>query len=54
LRTYYARHKGGNARTKDVISVAEEVGGRNLGSFLDGWLNGEKPPSIPALELEME
>jgi aminopeptidase N len=54
LHTYFDRFKGGNARTKDIILVAEEVSGKNLASFFNGWLYGEKLPTIPTLKLEME
>ncbi len=54
LHTYFDRFKGGNVRTRDVIGVAEEVSGKNLDSFFDGWLYAEDLPSIPELKLEME
>jgi aminopeptidase N len=52
LKTYFERYKGGNVRTADFISVAEEVSGKELGSFFDSWLYSEDLPPIPALDLE--
>lgn len=52
LKTYFERYKGGNVRTVDFVSVAEEVSGKELGSFFDSWLYNEDLPPIPALGLE--
>jgi len=51
IQTYYDRYKGGNATTADFIAVAEEVGGKDLKEFFNGWLHEKKMPSIPALGL---
>ena len=51
LKTYAKRYKYGNATTDDFIAVAEEVSGKELTEFFDGWLNDEKMPSIPELGL---
>jgi aminopeptidase N len=52
LQTYYSRYKGGNATTDDFISVAQEVSGKNLGDFFNGWLFTVNLPPIPELGLE--
>ena len=54
LRTYYDRFQGGNARTSDFISVAEEISGQDLQDFFDGWLYADQLPPIPALDLSAE
>jgi len=54
LQTYFDRYKGGNAATDDFIAAAEEVSGKELTEFFDGWLYNEKIPSIPALGLGVE
>jgi len=47
LRTYYARFEGGNVTTADFIAVANEVSGRDLTGFLNGWIYSAEMPSIP-------
>lgn len=47
LRTYYDRHKYGNASTADFIAVAEEVAGRDLDQFFDAWLYTRQTPPMP-------
>ncbi len=47
LQTYASRYKYGNADTKDFIGVAEEISGRKLGSFFDGWLYARDMPGMP-------
>ena len=54
LPTYFERYKNGNATTDDFIAVAEEVSGKELTEFFDGWLYSEKIPPIPALGLGVE
>jgi len=54
MKTYFERYKNGNASTDDFIAVAEEVSGKDLTEFFNGWLNSKKMPSIPALELGAE
>jgi len=51
LQTYFDRFKGGNTRTADFISIAEEVAGRELTEFFQAWLYAETIPAIPELEL---
>jgi aminopeptidase N len=52
LKAYHERFAGGNARTADFISVAEEVSGKELSAFFDSWLYSEELAPIPALGLE--
>jgi aminopeptidase N len=47
LRTYYERHKYGNASTDDFIAVAEEVSGQDLDAFFEGWLYDQEAPPRP-------
>ncbi|MCQ3935922.1 MAG: M1 family peptidase [Chloroflexi bacterium] len=47
LRTYYDRHKGGNASSGDFIQTAQEISGRDLGGFFDAWLYDETLPPLP-------
>ena len=54
LKTYVERYKYGNATTDDFIAVAEEVSGKELSEFFDGWLFNEKMPPIPELGLGAE
>jgi aminopeptidase N len=48
LSTYYNRYQYSNATTDEFIAVAEEVSGRDLDAFFDGWLFGEDTPPKPA------
>lgn len=52
LKTYHERFADGNARTADFIAVAEEVSGKELSAFFDGWLYKEELAPIPELGLE--
>jgi aminopeptidase N len=54
LPAYFKRYKDGNATTDDFIAVAEEVSGKDLAAFFDGWLYSEKIPPIPAMGLGVE
>jgi aminopeptidase N len=38
LRTWYAKHRYGNATTADFITLAERVSRQDLGEFFDVWL----------------
>jgi aminopeptidase N len=51
MKTYFERYKNGNASTKDFIAVAEEVSGKDLADFFNGWLYEDKMPPIPGLGL---
>ena len=46
LQTYTERYKYGNAGSDEFISVAEDVSGKDLGSFFDAWLFS---PTLPEL-----
>jgi aminopeptidase N len=52
IKTYYEKHKGGNASTEDFIAVAEEVSGKDLKEFFNNWLYQDKLMPIPELGLE--
>lgn len=54
LRTYYEHFAYGNASTDDFIAVAEEVSGRDLDGFFDGWLYAANTPDIPEMGLFWE
>lgn len=54
LQTYYDIYKNGNATTDDFIAVAEEVSGKELTEFFDGWLFQDKLPPIVELGLGVE
>lgn len=41
------RHQDGVASTADFVELAEEVSGRELGGFFEGWLYGAKTPPMP-------
>jgi aminopeptidase N len=43
LRTFVARHAHGNAGTDDLVAVASEVAGRDLGPFVRAWLSADRP-----------
>jgi len=38
IRTYYQRYQGGNAVTKDLRRVMEEVSGKDLEAFFQQWI----------------
>jgi aminopeptidase N len=52
IKTYYEKYKGGNATTEDFIAIAEEVSGKDLKEFFDGWLYQDDLMPIPELGLE--
>lgn len=47
-RTWLDRHADASASTDEFIALASEVAGRDLGSFLEGWLRGDEVPPLPA------
>jgi hypothetical protein len=51
LRTYYDRYKYANASTQDFINVAQQVSGKDLTSFFQGWLHSRAMPEIPRMGL---
>jgi len=47
LRAYYERYRNGNARTRDLRAVMEEVSGQRLKPFFDQWT---RRPGHPVIE----
>ncbi|MEV4677501.1 M1 family metallopeptidase [Actinomadura sp. NPDC049382] len=47
LRTWYATHKYGNARTEQFTSLAQRIAGQDLSTFFDDWLYSPIKPEIP-------
>jgi aminopeptidase N len=52
LKTYFGRYENVNASTDDFIAVAEEVSGKDLGAFFEGWLYSKDIAPIPSLGLK--
>lgn len=48
LREWTDKHKDANATTKDFITVAGEVSGRDLEGLFKPWLFGSAKPPVPA------
>ena len=46
-QTFYDRYLGRSATTQDYIDVANKVSGRDLTSYIEGWLYGAKVPPMP-------
>nr|WP_203950358.1 hypothetical protein [Microbispora rosea] len=46
-QTFYDRYRGRSATTRDYIDVANRVSGRDLTSYIEGWLYGAKVPPMP-------
>ncbi|MDL5204194.1 M1 family metallopeptidase [Streptomyces sp. ALI-76-A] len=46
-KVWVSRHQDGTASTEDFVELAEEMSGRDLGTFFEGWLHGEKTPQMP-------
>ncbi len=46
IRTYYARHRDGNATTAAFRQAMEEQSGQDLGWFFDQWLNRAGSPAV--------
>ncbi|MFG1827409.1 M1 family metallopeptidase [Microbispora bryophytorum] len=46
-QTFYDRYLGRSATTRDYIDVANRVSGRDLTSYIEGWLYGAKVPPMP-------
>lgn len=51
VQTYYDRFKGSNAKTSDLVAIAEEVSGQALESFFDRWIYSENLAPISELGL---
>jgi len=49
IRTYYDHYKGGNADTRDLEKIAEQVSGKDWKQFFDQWLY---EPGIPQLDIQ--
>ena len=41
------RYRDSSASTDDLIELASEVSGRDLGPFLEGWLRDDDVPAFP-------
>ncbi|MEE1810951.1 M1 family metallopeptidase [Streptomyces sp. BE133] len=46
-RSWVKKHRDSNATTADFVRLASQTAGRDLTSFFDGWLYGEKTPPMP-------
>ncbi|NWF69810.1 MAG: M1 family metallopeptidase [Chloroflexi bacterium] len=51
LRTYTERFAYSSVTTEDFIAVAEEISGKSLDDFFQGWLYEAALPPIPQMEL---
>ena len=49
LRTWVSRHAHGNASTADLVALAGEVTGRDLGPLFEEWLCHAPLPELPEL-----
>ncbi|MGK5680854.1 M1 family metallopeptidase [Actinoplanes sp. URMC 104] len=47
LKRWTSEHRNGNARTDDLIALAEEVSGKQLDDFFRAWLFGTAKPPKP-------
>ncbi|MEV3925074.1 M1 family metallopeptidase [Actinomadura coerulea] len=47
LRTWYAQHKYGNARTDQFTALAQRTAGQDLSGFFKDWLYSPVKPDIP-------
>ncbi|NDU73653.1 M1 family peptidase [Actinomadura sp. DSM 109109] len=47
LRTWYAQHKYGNARTGQFTELAQRIAGQDLSGFFEDWLYSPIKPDIP-------
>jgi aminopeptidase N len=47
LTEWIERHGGATASTADLRSLAEELGGRDLGPLFDAWVYGAELPPFP-------
>lgn len=46
-RNWVKKHRDSNATTEDFVRLASQAAGRDLTSFFEGWLYGEKTPPMP-------
>lgn len=49
LRTWVARHRGGNVSTQMFLEHCEKVSGRPLGDLFEAWLQHKTLPPLPTL-----
>ena len=49
IREFYRRHRNGNALSKDLVNVVNQVSNRDFSSFFDQWLYRS---GYPVLEME--
>ncbi|WIM97204.1 M1 family metallopeptidase [Actinoplanes oblitus] len=47
LKTWTSEHRDGNADTAAMIATAERLSGKNLDTFFQTWLYGDKMPPAP-------
>jgi aminopeptidase N len=47
LKQWTTQHRDGNARTEDLIALAEQISGKQLDSFFQTWLFGKAKPPKP-------
>jgi aminopeptidase N len=52
LKTYAEQYRNSNANTGEFIALAEQVSGKELTNFFNGWLYEEEVPDIPQMGLE--
>ncbi len=48
MATAHERYRGSEMTTKEFVSVAEEVSGRELASFIGQWLERAGLPQVSA------
>ena len=48
LRTWVADHRHGNATTAELVALAEQVSGQDLGEFFEVWLETPERPAKTA------
>ncbi|MGW9116514.1 M1 family metallopeptidase [Streptomyces sp. NPDC055663] len=46
-KSWVKKHRDSNATTEDFVRLVSRTAGRDLTSFFDGWLYGEKTPPMP-------
>ncbi|MEU9846047.1 M1 family metallopeptidase [Streptomyces sp. NPDC047985] len=46
-RSWVRKHRDSTVDTADFVRLVSRIAGRDLTSFLDGWLYGEKTPPMP-------
>ncbi|MEZ4399737.1 MAG: M1 family metallopeptidase [Kofleriaceae bacterium] len=46
-RAWVGRNRGTSASTADFVALASQLAGRDLTTFMDGWLYGDTTPPMP-------